>query len=67
MPTKKVNRIVEILMKRDGMSETDARALYKDAKRAMYECIEDGDFEGAEDVLADYLGLEPDYIDSMLF
>lgn len=50
------NRVVEILMRRDGMSEEEAKALVKDCREMIYEG------ENPEDVLQYELGLEPDYI-----
>lgn len=60
------NAIIEILMKRDGMTREQAREQVMEAREAMYDCIEDGDYEGAEDVLSDLFGLEPDYIDYLI-
>lgn len=51
-----MNRVVKILMNRDGMSEEEAKALVKDCREMIYEG------EDPEDVLQYELGLEPDYI-----
>lgn len=51
-----MNRIVKILMNRDGMTETEAKELVKECKQMIY------DGEDPEDVLQYELGLEPDYI-----
>jgi hypothetical protein len=50
------NEIIEVLMRRDGMTQAEARKLLREL-RAMVE-------EGAdpEDILYEELGLEPDYI-----
>lgn len=55
-------RIVQILMKRDGLSKDEAIALLKDVREDVYECIDKGDYAGAEDIMLDELGLEMDYI-----
>lgn len=60
------NKLMEVLMTRDGMTREQAREEIQEARAAMYECIEDGDYEGAEEVLADFFGLEPDYIDYLI-
>lgn len=60
------NELVNVLMKRDGMTREQAIQEIEEARAAMYECIEDGDYEGAEDVLSDFFGLEPDYIDFLI-
>ena len=60
------NELVNVLMKRDGMTKEQAIQEIEEAREAMYECIEDGDYEGAEDILSDFFGLEPDYIDFLI-
>jgi hypothetical protein len=57
-----MNRVVKILMDRDGITKEEAIEQIRECKAEMMDCIECGDYSGAEDVLADYLGLEPDYI-----
>lgn len=55
-------RIVQILMKRDDLSKDEAIALLNDVRAELYECIDKGDYAGAEDIMFDELGLEMDYI-----
>jgi hypothetical protein len=62
-----MNRIIKILMDRDDMTEEEATALYKEGHKALMDCVEQGDLSGAEDITYDYFGLEPDYLDDMLF
>lgn len=52
-----MDRVVKILMKRDGMTRDEALELIEDAKE---ELLADPD-NGCE-ILEDMLGLEPDYI-----
>lgn len=52
--------IREVLMRRDGASEEEALERIAECREAMLEAIADGG--DAEEVLADELGLEPDYI-----
>lgn len=54
------NRVVCILMERDGISEQDAIDQVKNCRDEMLE-------SGDEDVIMDCLGLEPDYIMDVLF
>lgn len=54
------NRLVSILMRRDGMERDDAEDLLQDARAA----VEDG--EDPEEILQDYFGLEPDYVFDLL-
>lgn len=63
---KKKNKVVEILMHRDGDTEVEAKSRIAECKREMMESIACGDYEGAEDMLAYDLGLEMDYIFDIL-
>ena len=58
-----MNRVIKILMERDGISEAEATKLVEDTKDEILSC-EDA-FE-ADDILATNLGLEPDYIMDIL-
>lgn len=53
-------------MDRDGMTEDEARATVVDVMDMMEDAIAEGDYEEAEDILADELGLEPDYIPDIM-
>ena len=58
-----MNKIVEILMERDNMSQEEAEDLLNEAKEEAQNVLEeDGGLEDIEDILLDYFGLEPDYI-----
>lgn len=57
-----MNRVVQILMNRDGMTETEAREAVQDCVDMMEEAIQEGNYLEAEDIFMDELGLEPDYI-----
>lgn len=59
-----MNRVIKILMERDGISEEEARALVKETRDELI--MIDNPFE-ADDIIADYLGLEPDYIEDILY
>ena len=47
-----------VLMERDGISASEAKEMIREARQALME----GDFEA----MADYLGLEDDYIFDLL-
>lgn len=57
-----MNRIIEILMRRDNMSYEDAKELVDETREEMITNPDE-----AEDILQDYLGLEPDYIMDILY
>ena len=56
-----MNRIVDILMKRDKMSQREAEALVNET---LNEILDDP--AAADDIMLSYLGLEPDYIIDLL-
>lgn len=53
-------RIEDILIRRDGDTRSEAKARIKEVKQLMEECNYDP--VETEDIVADYLGLELDYI-----
>ena len=59
-----MNRVVEILMKRDGISEDEASALVRETRDELI--MLDNPFE-ADEIIENYLGLEPDYLEDLLF
>ena len=54
------NRIVSILMRRDGMERDAAEDLLGEAMVA----VEDG--QDPKEILEDWFGLEPDYLDDLI-
>lgn len=60
-----MNRIIEILMKRDGNTEEEAKERVKEVKDMLEEC--DYDPCEAEIIMMEELGLEMDYIEDILF
>ena len=57
-----MNRVIEILMRRDNMSYEDAKELVDETREEMITNPDE-----AEDILQDCLGLEPDYIMDVLY
>lgn len=63
-----VTRIVQILMNRDGVSRQEAQQMVDACRqRLLTEAVPFGDDELAEEILAEELGLEPDYLMDLLF
>jgi len=58
-----MNKIVKILMERDGMTEEEARSLVKETRDEII--MLENPLE-ADDILMEYLGLEPDYMFDIL-
>ena len=57
-----MERVVKLIMKRDGLSYEDAKTEVSNTVDEMYEALESGDSDQVEEILMDNLGLEPDYI-----
>lgn len=58
-----MNRVIEILMKRDGIDKEHAEKLVKETRDEIM-CSH---IMMAADILMDYLGLEPDYLEDILY
>lgn len=56
-----MNRVIDILMKRDGIEYEDARNLVKETKDEIISNPID-----ANEIIKDYLGLESDYLEDIL-
>ena len=61
-----MKQLVEILMRRDGISEDEAWNLIGECTEELSVAIAYGDYQKCEDIFMDYLGLEPDYLDYLL-
>ena len=57
-----MNRVVKILMERDDMTCKEAESQVKEVQELLEEALSFGSYTEAEDILADELGLEMDYI-----
>ena len=58
--------IKEILMRRDKITEEEAEDLISQATEALTSYLDEGDLSSAEDICAEYFGLEPDYLDELV-
>lgn len=57
-----MKEIIEILMRRDGISYADAKEAYLDCREAIQEAIDNDEIFEVDAILMSELGLEPDYI-----
>lgn len=60
-----MNRVVKILMDRDNIDQENAEALVRETRDEILSLEEDDIFE-IDDIILDYLGLEPDYVFDIL-
>ena len=56
-----MEKIIKILMNRDGLTYEEAREICEETQEEIYEALENGDY-GIDDILLSNLSLEPDYI-----
>ena len=62
-------RVEKILMERDEVSKAEAKGMIADFKRELWLLAgEDSSFAifGADDLLMEQLGLEPDYLEDLI-
>lgn len=59
--------IKQILIERDGITAEEAMVLIKEAQEAFIGYLKEGDTYNAECVCEDYLGLESDYLEQLMF
>ena len=57
----------KVLMKRDGMTEEEAKEELNYAREEVAELVAFEDYEGVEDFLAGEYGLEMDYIFDLIY
>jgi len=57
--------IKEVLIRRDGMTSTEAEELINEAKEQLSYYLESGQMIEAEHICSEYFGLEPDYINDL--
>ena len=58
--------IKEVLVRRDNMTSDEADELIQDAKEQLQDYLAEDDYTSAEDICAEYFGLEPDYLMELL-
>lgn len=56
--------IKSILMKRDGLTESEAENRVEEAREEFFRMLSDG--EDPSDICEDFFGLEPDYLEEFL-
>ena len=57
-----MQEIIEILMRRDGISYAEAKESYLECQEAIQDAIDNDEIFEVEEILRSELGLEPDYI-----
>lgn len=57
-----MNQVVKVLMERDDMTRSEAEERVAEVRELLEDAVNSGSYNQAEDILADELGLEMDYI-----
>lgn len=60
------NRVVRILMHRDGITEAEAVSMVEATASEIYDAIEGTSCVEPEEIMMEELGLEPDYMFDIL-
>lgn len=60
---RNLKELAELIARRDDITLNEAIIVVEEAKEAMQDAFYNGSLEEVEDILADFLGLEPDYLD----
>ncbi len=61
------NYVARIIAERDGMDFEEALGLVEETAEEIADVLDEGYFTDVEDILADNLGLELDYLPYLLF
>lgn len=62
-----IKEIIAILMRRDEVTKAEAIEMIKECQRRLQEeAVASGDYDLAEEIIAEELGLEPDYMVALL-
>ena len=63
-----MERVVKILMERDKISQEEAEDLFRMAKEEALDVVnEGGNLDEIEEIVYDYFGLEPDFVEDLIF
>ena len=65
MEVRNLTDLAKLLSRRDGISMNEAWNVIEECQQELNDmfCRDEPSFTEAENIIADYLGLEPDYLD----
>ena len=64
---RSIEELAKMIAKRDSLTYEEALSSVRDCAAEMERAFFDGSLSEAEDILREYLGLEPDYLDLFIF
>jgi len=63
-----MKKITKVLMDRDELTESEAVKIKKDTRQTAFAMISEGaSLQEMEDLVMDELGLEPDFLEELIF
>lgn len=62
-----MKKIIKILMERDGMEYDEAKELLNEVIHSMRDALKQNDIFEAEEIFTSELGLEPDYLEDIIY
>lgn len=66
MNVNTVEDIINLISRRDNISYLEAMNIVNECMEEMEDAVLNAHWQEAEDILASYLGLEPDYLDILM-
>lgn len=62
-----MEELIRLIMKRDNISYNEAASCVRECREEIYELINEGSgYDAVADCIADYLSLQPDYMDILI-
>lgn len=61
-----IEDIINLISRRDNISYLEAMNIVNECMEEMEDAVLNAHWQEAEDILASYLGLEPDYLDILM-
>lgn len=61
-----VDDIINLISRRDNIPYIEAMSIVAECMEEMENAVLNANWQEAEDILASYLGLEPDYLDILM-
>ena len=62
-----MDTLKQVLMNRDGMTSEEAEAEIAEAKMILQEYLDNDDMVSAHDICEELWGLEPDYLNDLIY
>jgi len=66
MPVQQRETLVQAVIRSGEYTEAQAKAEIETCRNELHRRISEGDLCGADDILSEYFGLEPDWLDELI-